>query len=42
MAKDKQLVVSHKDDNIDPYFTGDPNIEYLTCTDQMDKFKQTE
>jgi hypothetical protein len=42
MTKDKQLVISHKDDAIDPYFTGDPNFKYLTCTDQMDKFKYTE
>jgi hypothetical protein len=42
MEKDKQLVVSRKDDNIDPYFIGDPNVKYLTCTDQMDKFKPTE
>jgi hypothetical protein len=42
MTKDKQLIVSRKDDNIDPYFTGDPHVKYLTCTDQMDKFKPTE
>jgi hypothetical protein len=27
MTKDKQLVVSHKDDVIDPYFTGDPHVK---------------
>jgi hypothetical protein len=37
--KNKQLVVSHKDDNIDPYFS---NVKYLTRTDQMDMFKPTE
>jgi glycerophosphoryl diester phosphodiesterase len=42
MTKDKQLFVSHKDDNIDPYFSNDPNVKYLTYTDQMDKFKPTE
>jgi hypothetical protein len=42
ITKDKQLVVSHKDDAIDPYFTGDPHVKYLTYTDQMDKFKPTE
>jgi hypothetical protein len=40
--KDKQLTVSRTEDIIDPYFTGDPNVKYLTCTDQMDKFKPTE
>jgi hypothetical protein len=40
--KNKQLVVSHEDDNIDPYFSNDPNVKYLTSTDQMDKFKPTE
>jgi hypothetical protein len=42
MTKDKQLVISHKDDVINPYFTGDPHVKYLTCTDQIDKFKPTE
>jgi hypothetical protein len=42
IGKSKQLIASHKDDNIDPYFSGDPNVKYLTCTDQMDKFKPTE
>jgi hypothetical protein len=37
--KDKQLIVSRTEDIIDPYLTGDPNVKYLTCTDQMDKFK---
>jgi hypothetical protein len=40
--KDKELTVSRTEDIIDPYFTGDPNVKYLTCTDQMDKFKPTE
>jgi hypothetical protein len=40
--KNKQLVVSRKDDNIDPYSTRDLNVKYLTCTDQMHKFKPTE
>jgi hypothetical protein len=40
--KNKQLVASRKDDNIDPYFSNDPNVKYLTSTDQMDKFKPTE
>jgi hypothetical protein len=42
MTKDKQLVVSHKDDNIHPYFTGDPNVKYLIYTNQMDMVKPTE
>jgi hypothetical protein len=42
MEKNKQLVVSRKDDNIDPYFSGDSNVKYLTSTDQMDKFKPPE
>jgi hypothetical protein len=42
MTKNKQLIASRKDDNIDPYLTGDPHVKYLTCTDQMDKFKPTE
>jgi hypothetical protein len=41
-VKDKQLTVSRTEDIIDPYFTGDSNGKYLTCTDQMDKFKPTE
>jgi hypothetical protein len=41
-VKDKQLTVSRREDIIDPYFTGDPNVKYLTYTDQMDKFKPTE
>jgi hypothetical protein len=41
-VRDKQLTVSRTEDIIDPYFTGDPNVKYLTCTDQMDKFKPTE
>jgi hypothetical protein len=42
MAKSKQLIASCKDDNIDPYFSGNPNVKYLTYTDQIDKFKPTE
>jgi hypothetical protein len=34
--KDKQLTVSRTEDIIDPYFAGDQNVKYLTCTDQMD------
>jgi hypothetical protein len=40
--KDKQLTTSRTEEIIDLYFTGDPNVKYLTCTDQMDKFKPTE
>jgi hypothetical protein len=36
------LVVFSTDDIIDPYFTGNPNVKYLTYADQMDKFKPTE
>jgi hypothetical protein len=42
MGQNKQLVISRKDDNVDPYFSSNPNVKYLTCTDQMDKFKSTE
>jgi hypothetical protein len=40
--KDKQLTVSHTENKINPYFPEDPNLEYLTNTDQMEKFKPTE
>jgi hypothetical protein len=42
MTKDNQLIASRKDYNIDRYFSGDPNVKYFTCRDQMDKFKPTE
>jgi hypothetical protein len=40
--KNKEFVASRKDDNIDTNFSDDPNVKYLTCTDQMDMFKLTE
>jgi hypothetical protein len=42
MTKNKELITSRKDDNINPYFSNDSNVKYLTCTDQMDMFKPTE
>jgi hypothetical protein len=41
-VKNKQLTVSRTENLIDPYFTGDPNVKYLTSTDQIYKFKLTE
>jgi hypothetical protein len=40
--KDTQLIVFPTEDIIDPYFTEHSNVKYLTCTDQMDKFKPIE
>jgi hypothetical protein len=40
--RNKELVASRKDDNINPYFSNDLNVKYLICTDQMYKFKPTE
>jgi hypothetical protein len=40
--KDKQLTISRTEDTINPYFTKDPNVKNLSCTDQMEKFKPTE
>jgi hypothetical protein len=41
-VKDKQLKVLIDDKIINPYFTQNPVVKYLYCTDQLDLFRPTE
>jgi hypothetical protein len=41
-VKDKQLQLLHDDKIINPYFTQNPVVKYLYCTDQIELFRPTE
>jgi hypothetical protein len=41
-VKDKQLKVLTDDKIINPYFTQNPVVKYLYCTDQLDLFRPTQ